>query len=112
MLASFSLFKECARYVRGHHERWDGNGYPDHLKEDGIPLGARIIAVADAFDAMTTTRPYRKALPIVEARRRLADGAGSQWDPRAIAAFLELLETTTLGQHEPLVLPTHTAAAA
>jgi putative nucleotidyltransferase with HDIG domain len=112
MLASFSLFKECARYVRGHHERWDGNGYPDKLREDAIPLGARIIAVADAFDAMTTTRPYRKALPIAEARRRLAEGAGSQWDPRAITAFLVLLEATTLGQHEPLVLPTPTPTAA
>ena len=63
MLASFSLFRECARYVRGHHERWDGDGYPDGLKGESIPLGARIIAVADAFDAMTTTRPVRKEMP-------------------------------------------------
>jgi hypothetical protein len=92
MLASFSLFRECARYVRGHHERWDGDGYPDRLSGEDIPLGARVIAVADAFDAMTTTRPYRKALPIAEAYRRLSEGAGSQWDPQAISAFLELLD--------------------
>lgn len=82
MLASFSLFSECAKYVRGHHERFDGAGYPDRLAGEDIPPGARIIAVADAFDAMTTTRPYRKGLPIAEAYRRLAEGAGTQWDPR------------------------------
>jgi len=109
MLASFSLFSECARYVRGHHERWDGRGYPDKLQGENIPLGARIIAVADAFDAMTTTRPYRKALPVAEARRRLIEGAGSQWDARIVTAFLRLLETTPLGQPEPLPLPVHPA---
>jgi HD-GYP domain-containing protein (c-di-GMP phosphodiesterase class II) len=105
MLASFSLFSECARYVRGHHERWDGRGYPDKLAGENIPLGARIIAVADAFDAMTTTRPYRKALPVAEARRRLSEGAGTQWDARIVTAFLRLLETTPFGQPEPLPLP-------
>jgi putative nucleotidyltransferase with HDIG domain len=112
MLASFSLFSECARFVRGHHERWDGQGYPDHLKGDNIPLGARIIAVADTYDAMTTTRPYRTALPLAEAKRRLAEGAGSQWDPRCIAAFLKLLETTPLGQPEPTQLTPATRAKA
>ncbi len=112
MLASFSLFSECARYVRGHHERWDGRGYPDKLAGENIPLGARIIAVADAFDAMTTTRPYRKALPVAEARRRLSEGAGTQWDTRIVAAFLRLLETTPLGQPEPVPLPVHAAAEA
>ena len=105
MLASFSLFSECARYVRGHHERWDGEGYPDGLRGENIPIGARIIAVADAFDAMTTTRPYRQALPIAEAYRRLSVGASTQWDPRAVAAFLKLLDTTSLGQPEPLRQP-------
>jgi putative nucleotidyltransferase with HDIG domain len=104
MLASFSLFGECARYVRGHHERWDGAGYPDGLEGETIPLGARIIAVTDSFDAMTTTRPYRNALPRTEAYRRLVEGAGTQWDPRIIAAFLKLLDTTALGETEPLPL--------
>jgi HD-GYP domain-containing protein (c-di-GMP phosphodiesterase class II) len=105
MVASFSMFSECARFVRGHHERWDGNGYPDKLGGENIPLGARIIAVVDAFDAMTTTRPYRKALPLAEARRRLEGGAGSQWDARIVSAFLRLLDTTPLGLPEPLELP-------
>jgi putative nucleotidyltransferase with HDIG domain len=112
MLASFSLFRECARYVRGHHERWDGQGYPDQLQGDTIPLGARIIAVADAFDAMTTTRPYRHALPIPEAYRRLQEGAGTQWDVRIVTAFLHLLDTTSLGRPEPLTLPLHQPALA
>jgi putative nucleotidyltransferase with HDIG domain len=105
MLASFSLFSECARYVRGHHERWDGDGYPDGVAGEAIPLGARIIAVADAFDAMTTTRPYRNALPIAEAYRRLQESSGTQWDARVVTAFLHLLDTTPLGRPEPLPLP-------
>jgi putative nucleotidyltransferase with HDIG domain len=104
MLASFSLFKECARFVRAHHERWDGTGYPDKLQGEAIPLGARIISVADAFDAMTTTRPYRKALPLAEARRRLEEGAGSQWDARIVSAFIYLLDTTSLAESEPTPL--------
>ncbi len=112
MLASFSLFSECAKYVRGHHERWDGQGYPDQLQADSIPLGARIIAVVDSFDAMTTTRPYRKALPRAEAHRRLAEGAGTQWDPAIVAAFLTLLDTTNLGEPEPLTLPANQLCAA
>ena len=69
-----------------------------------IPLGARIIAVADAFDAMTTTRPYRNAMPIYEAYRRLEESSGAQWDARVITAFLHLLDTTPLGRTEPLSL--------
>ena len=95
MLSAFSLFKECAAFVRGHHERWDGRGYPDGLKGENIPLGARVIAVADAFDAMTTTRPYRTALPQAEAFRRLRAGAGAQWDARVVAVFLDLLDAET-----------------
>jgi putative nucleotidyltransferase with HDIG domain len=104
MLASFSMFSECARYVRGHHERWDGAGYPDRLAGEQIPYGARIIAVVDAYDAMTTTRPYRKALPLTEAYKRLSEGAGIQWDPRAVAAFLKLLDSTPVAPAEPVPL--------
>jgi HD domain len=92
MLNAFSLFKECAAFVRGHHERWDGTGYPDGLKGENIPIGARVIAVPDAYDAMTTTRPYRTALPQHEAFRRLREGAGSQWDARAVQAFLGIFD--------------------
>jgi hypothetical protein len=106
MLAHFSLFGEVAQYVRGHHERWDGKGYPDHLRGEAIPLGSRIIAVVDAYDAMTTTRPYRIALPHAEAVRRLQAGAGRQWDPRVVAAFVKWAE------EHPSRTPDATAAAA
>jgi HD-GYP domain-containing protein (c-di-GMP phosphodiesterase class II) len=89
MLAHFSLFREVAQFVRGHHERWDGRGYPDQLRGEAIPLESRIIAVVDSYDAMTTTRPYRIGLPHSEAVRRLQDGAGKQWDPRAVATFVK-----------------------
>jgi HD-GYP domain-containing protein (c-di-GMP phosphodiesterase class II) len=79
-------------YVRHHHERYDGNGYPDRLKGEEIPFGARIITVADAFDAMTTDRSYRKALSREVALNTMIAKAGSQFDPKAIEAFMELIE--------------------
>jgi putative two-component system response regulator len=81
---------EVAPIVRSHHERWDGTGYPDRLRGDQIPLGARILAVVDAWDAMTTDRPYRSALERSEAVQRLRRGAGTQWDPNVVEAFLAL----------------------
>jgi putative two-component system response regulator len=77
--------------VRHHHERWDGRGYPDGLAGERIPLGARIVAVADAFDAMTTQRPYNRVLSAEEAAERLRTGAGIYWDPTVIATFLDWL---------------------
>jgi diguanylate cyclase (GGDEF)-like protein len=79
--------------IRHHHERWDGGGYLDHLAGDDIPLIARIIAVADTFSAMTTTRPYRKALPVEEALRRLREAAGTQVQPELVEAFVVGIET-------------------
>jgi len=67
-----------------HHERWDGKGYPFHLKGEEIPLDGRIVAVADAFDAMTSCRPYRSALGFDEAFERLRKGKGTQFDPAII----------------------------
>ena len=78
--------------IRHHHERWDGGGYLDHLEGDEIPLIARILAVGDAFSAMTTTRPYRKALGIREALTRLEDAAGSQLDERLVRLFVDGIE--------------------
>jgi putative nucleotidyltransferase with HDIG domain len=78
--------------VRHHHERWDGTGYPDRLAERAIPLGARIVAVCDAYRAMTENRPYRPALSDAEARSELKKGAGSQFDHDCIAAMLRVLE--------------------
>lgn len=74
--------------VKHHHESWDGKGYPESLEGDEIPLGARIITVADSFDAMTTNRSYRKALSIDEAIERLEAGAGSQFDPEIVRIFV------------------------
>jgi diguanylate cyclase (GGDEF)-like protein len=75
--------------VRHHHERWDGDGYPDRLAGEEIPLIARIVAIGDTFSAMTTTRPYRKALSTQEALQRLEEAAGTQLDPRLVASFVE-----------------------
>ncbi len=78
--------------IRHHHERMDGCGYPDRLAGTQIPLGARIAAIADAWDAMTSDRPYRRSLAEEEARRRLRDGAGKQWDSAFVEIFLRLLD--------------------
>ncbi len=74
-----------------HHERWDGRGYPDGLVGTDIPFGARIIAVADAFDAMTTDRPYRAGLGADAAVAELQRGEGTQFDRRCVAAFIALV---------------------
>jgi diguanylate cyclase (GGDEF)-like protein len=79
--------------IRFHHERWDGDGYLDGLEGETIPLIARIIAVGDVFSAMTTTRPYRKALDVREAIKRLEDAAGTQLEERLVKAFVDGLET-------------------
>jgi diguanylate cyclase (GGDEF)-like protein len=83
--------------VRHHHERWDGTGYIDGLAGEDIPLIARIVSVADAFSAMTTTRPYRKALTVSEALHRLREAAGTQLDPRLVTAFVDAVEADTPG---------------
>ena len=79
--------------IRHHHERWDGDGYLDRLEGEGIPLIARILAVGDAFSAMTTTRPYRKALDLREALTRLEDASGTQLDEHLVEVFVEGIET-------------------
>lgn len=84
-------YGEIARIVRHHHERIDGNGYPDGLLGDAIPLLSRIIAVADAYNAMTSDRPYRDKLPSSVARLRLAQAVGSQFDTSVVAAFEAIL---------------------
>ena len=78
--------------IRHHHERWDGNGYLERLEGEKIPFIARLLAVADAFSAMTTTRPYRKALDLREALTRLEDAAGTQLDERLVVAFVDGME--------------------
>lgn len=77
--------------IRHHHERWDGTGYPDGLRADAIPIGARIVGIADAFDAMVNDRPYRAALSVSAAVAELRTGAGRQFDPELVPVFLELV---------------------
>ncbi|MEI6080081.1 MAG: HD domain-containing phosphohydrolase, partial [bacterium] len=79
------------RYIRAHHERYDGQGYPDGLKGEEIPLISRIIFVADTFDAMTSDRPYRKGLPTNVAVDELIKCSGTQFDSRIVEAFLNVL---------------------
>ena len=79
--------------IRHHHERWDGKGYLEGLEGEAIPFIGRILAVADSFSAMTTTRPYRKALPVTEALKRLGDAAGSQLDEDLVTIFINGIET-------------------
>ncbi len=78
-----------APIVRGHHERWDGRGYPNGLRHDRIPIGARIVALVDAFDAMTHDRPYRRGRPVEAALAELAREAGRQFDPELTTLFIE-----------------------
>jgi HD-GYP domain-containing protein (c-di-GMP phosphodiesterase class II) len=78
--------------VRSHHERWDGAGYPDRLAGERIPLAARVFAVADTFDALTSDRPYRAASSFREARRVIADAAGTQFDPTVADAFDDIAD--------------------
>jgi diguanylate cyclase (GGDEF)-like protein len=91
ILAPIERLADVRPIVRHCHERWDGTGYPDGIAGEEIPLEARIIFVCDAFHAMTTDRPYRKRLAEEEARRRLAEAAGTQFDPRVVEAFLHRL---------------------
>jgi two-component system, cell cycle response regulator len=83
--------RPVAEMVRSSHERWDGGGYPDGLAGEDIPLGARIVAVCDSYDAMTTTRPYRDALPVEHALEELATCAGSQFDRDVVEAFATVI---------------------
>jgi putative nucleotidyltransferase with HDIG domain len=84
----FLARETCA--VRHHHERWDGTGYPDGLGGEDIPLVARVVTVADVFDAITSNRPYRTALALDEAREEIARGSGSHFDPAAVEAFMRI----------------------
>jgi putative nucleotidyltransferase with HDIG domain len=93
ILANVDGYGDIARVVRHHHERIDGNGYPDGLEAEAVPLLSRIIGVADAYNAMTSDRPYREAMPSRVARMRLAQAVGSQFDTTVVAAFEAILAT-------------------
>jgi putative nucleotidyltransferase with HDIG domain len=86
------FMREVGEIVRSHHERWDGAGYPDGLRGTDIPLEARIVSACDAFNAMTTTRSYRRAMPLVAAIAELRDNAGAQFDPRVVEVLVRLVD--------------------
>jgi putative nucleotidyltransferase with HDIG domain len=88
LLQRYANFARGVAVVRHHHERWDGQGYPDRLSGTEIPLGARVVAVADSFDAMTSDRPYRTGMPAQQALDILRAGRGRQWDGAVVDAFL------------------------
>jgi len=90
MLRPIRIWEDLAPFVRHHHEWFDGRGYPDNLSGEEIPFEARIIAAAEAYDAMTSPRSYQPAVPVVEAVERLRAGAGTQFDPRVVQAFVDL----------------------
>jgi HD-GYP domain-containing protein (c-di-GMP phosphodiesterase class II) len=90
IVARISSLQDSVPAIRHHHERWDGLGYPDGLSGEAIPLEASILAIADAWDAMTTDRPYAFALPVNEAMLQIRAGRGKQFNPIVVDAFWEL----------------------
>jgi putative nucleotidyltransferase with HDIG domain len=90
ILREIDFLGEAKLVVRHHHERWDGRGYPDGLAGELIPLSARVFAVADVLDALTTVRPYRAPSEMIEARAMIEESAGTQFDPEVVDAFLEI----------------------
>jgi putative nucleotidyltransferase with HDIG domain len=89
MLKGIGFLDPVLPIIRAHHERWDGNGYPDQLHADEIPLGARILAVADAMDAMTSDRSYRRARTFEHAKGEILKGSATHFDPEVVTAFIK-----------------------
>jgi HD-GYP domain-containing protein (c-di-GMP phosphodiesterase class II) len=117
VIRDVNYFAAGSNIIRHHHERWDGKGYPDQIRGVDIPEGARIMAVADAFDAMTSDRPYRNALPPSVALKELKSCAGTQFDPKVVDAFIRIypklkLETVSSSPDNYLVSkkPIHSEA--
>jgi HD-GYP domain-containing protein (c-di-GMP phosphodiesterase class II) len=90
-------FERAALDILHHHESFDGKGYPAGLKEAEVPIVSRIVSVIDAFDAMVSSRPYRKGLPFEEAVRRLILASGTQFDPVVVQCFLSFAQTEMAG---------------
>jgi HD-GYP domain-containing protein (c-di-GMP phosphodiesterase class II) len=105
ILESYPGFEKIAANARFHHERYDGKGYPLGLKGEEIPVAARIILIADTFDAMTSTRPYRKGLPYEVAFNELIEFSGSQFDPKLVRLFIEGMRKEALKGEEEFFIP-------
>ncbi|MGO8907458.1 MAG: HD-GYP domain-containing protein [Solirubrobacteraceae bacterium] len=97
------FMREVGEIVRSSHESWDGGGYPDGLRHEQIPLEARIVSCCDAFNAMTTTRPYREAMPVSAALAELIDNSGTQFDPRVVDAIVRVTASPPLNAQPDLV---------
>jgi HD-GYP domain-containing protein (c-di-GMP phosphodiesterase class II) len=93
ILEPLKYLKEGLPIVRCHHERYDGKGYPFGLAGEQIPIGARIIAIADTLDALTSVRSYRQSLSKEEAKKTIEESSGSQFDPEVVGIFLRLWES-------------------
>jgi HD-GYP domain-containing protein (c-di-GMP phosphodiesterase class II) len=89
IVEGIDFFKDKISMIRNHHEHFDGSGYPDGLMGETIPLEARIIAVSDAFDAMTSLRPHRRAMPVDDVLLEMEKGKGRQFDPHILEIFLK-----------------------
>jgi len=98
IVSPFDFFTAGALMIRHHHERHDGSGYPDGLVGDEIPIGARVIAVVDVYDALTSHRPYRAALPHATVIARLGEAAGRTLDEDAVSAFIDMIQTLSTGK--------------
>jgi HD-GYP domain-containing protein (c-di-GMP phosphodiesterase class II) len=105
ILKEFPYFEKVADNARLHHERFDGKGYPLGLKGENIPLAARIILIADTFDAMTSTRPYRKGLPYEVAFEELLQFSGTQFDPNLVQLFIQGMRKEALKGEEQFYIP-------
>jgi HD-GYP domain-containing protein (c-di-GMP phosphodiesterase class II) len=91
IVAPIAFLHGAVALVRNHHERFDGTGYPDGLRGERIPLAARVFAVADSFDAMTSDRPYRSAMGVERALAEIQGGAGTQFDPEVVRVFVQMI---------------------
>jgi HD-GYP domain-containing protein (c-di-GMP phosphodiesterase class II) len=105
ILQGYPYFEKIAQNARLHHERFDGKGYPLGLKGDEIPMAARIILIADTFDAMTSTRPYRKGLPYEVAFDELIQFSGTQFDPKLVQLFIQGMKKEALKGEDEFFIP-------
>jgi len=107
VLERIPFLREASEIVLSHQEKFDGSGYPRNLKGDQIPLGARVFAVADTLDAMISDRPYRKALPLGEAKEEIRRHAGTQFDPRVVEIFDTIPDTVWVELRQNYQKPFH-----
>jgi HD-GYP domain-containing protein (c-di-GMP phosphodiesterase class II) len=105
IMSPIRMLKDIIPGIRNHHETWDGTGYPDRMKGEEIPMVARIIGVADTFDAMTTTRPYQQAMTLDYVLNKMRSMSGSRFDPTVVEAFIAAVEAGDISppaQEQPL----------